>query len=170
VTKYLCVKVLSLIYMGECMRFVAVFLLFGFVQSVQAITKCEFNGKVTYKRGDCPEEAETRFLVKDKYIKQQDLQESQRKRLLESEKALEQVLASKVIEEPVESGRSQEVRKKVKMSNESLHFQLQKVEELNSTTGKVYVPNMPDDLSGKLLDMELQVQERNKALQQLQKE
>jgi len=28
---------------------------------------------------------------------------------------------------------------------------------------------MPDDLSGKLLDMELQVQERNKALQQLQK-
>jgi hypothetical protein len=154
------------------MRFVIVFLLFGFVQSVQAITKCELNGKVTYKRGDCPKKAETRFLVKGKYIKQQDLQESQRKRLVESERAIEQVLASEVIladiEKSVESGRSQEVRKKIKMSNESLHFQLQKVEELNNKTGKVYAPNMPDDLSGKLLNMELQVQERNKALQQLQ--
>jgi len=159
--------------MGGCMRFVIAFLLFGFVQSVQAITKCELNGKVTYKRGGCPERAGTRFLVKDKYIKQQDLQESQRKRLLESEKALEQVLAPKVIrtdsEEVIELESSQEVRKKIKMSNESLHFQLQKVEELNNKAGKVYAPNMPDDLNGKLLDMELQVQERNKALQQLQK-
>jgi len=159
--------------MGGFMRFVIAFLLFGFVQSVQAITKCELNGKVAYKRGGCPESAETMFLVKDKYVKQRDLQESQRKRLLESEKALEQVLAPKVIpvesEGTVELDSSQEVRKKIKMSNESLHFQLQKVEDINNKTGKIYSPNMPDDLSGKLLDMELQVQERNKALQQLQK-
>ncbi|MDF1583515.1 MAG: hypothetical protein P1P78_09415 [Methyloprofundus sp.] len=155
------------------MRFVIAFWLFGFVQSVQAITKCELNGKVTYKRGDCPEKAETRFLVKNKYIKQQDLQESQRKRILASEKALEQALAPKVTlvdsETPVELGSPEEVNRKIKRSNESLHFQLQKVERLNNKTGKVYSPNMPDDLSGKLLDMELQVQEHNKALQQLQK-
>jgi len=40
----------GVIYMGRYMQFVIVFLLFGFVQPVQAITKCEFKGKVTYKR------------------------------------------------------------------------------------------------------------------------
>jgi len=153
------------------MRFLITFLLFGFVQSAQAITKCELlTGKVVYKRGNCPEKAETRFLVKNKYIKKQDLQASQRERILESEKALEQMLVPKVnVSESLESVIPEKTPKKIKMSNESPHFQLRKVEGLNDKAGKVYSPNMPDDLSGKLLYMEFQVQERNKALQQLQK-
>ncbi|MCF7969924.1 MAG: hypothetical protein K9L22_02020 [Methylococcaceae bacterium] len=151
------------------MRLVIAFLLFGFVQSIQAITKCEFNGKVTYKKGDCPEKAETRFLVKNKYIKEQDLQAFRQERILASEKSLEQIVAPKVnVDDSLEPARQEEAPKKIKMSNESLHFQLQKVEEPNKT-GKIYSPDRSDDLRGKLLDMERQVQERNKALQQLQK-
>lgn len=152
------------------MQFVIVFLLFGFVQPVQAITKCEFRGKVTYKKGNCPENSAASFLVKNKYIKEQDLQKIQQQRVLASEQALEQMLAPKSDSEvPLESEHIQKVSKRIKISNESVHFQLQTVEEFNNRTDKVYAPNRSEDLSGKLLDMERQVQERNKALQQLQK-
>lgn len=155
------------------MKILIALLLLGFAQSAAAITKCEVRGKVTYKRGSCPQNAETRILVKDKYIKEQDLYKFQQDRDSASDKAIKKMTAPKIVpakvEEVVESKSPKKPAEKVKMSSESVHFQLKKVEDLNRKTGKIYSPNMPDDLSGKLEDMELKVKEHNKALQQLQK-
>jgi len=57
----------------------------------------------------------------------------QRQRVLTSEQALAQTLAPKERSEVLIEPRTMpKVSKKIKMSNESVHFQLQTVEEINN--------------------------------------
>ena len=77
------------------MRILVMFLLLANVHSVNAITKCEFNGKVTYKKGNCPESATTKYLVKDEYIEEEQLQEYRQERIEQSEKAFKKVTMPK---------------------------------------------------------------------------
>jgi len=152
------------------MRIVVVFLLLGVVQPVLAITKCTLNGKVTYKRGACPKNATSKYLVKDEFVEESQLQEKQQERITQSEIDFKRMnVPSKkpdISDEWLESEGMPVKPKKMRMSNESAHFQLQKVDKQNDAVDKIKVP---DGVNDKLSEMQRKLEQRNKELQQLQK-
>jgi hypothetical protein len=143
----------------------------GFVQPAAAITKCELNGKVIYKTGNCPKDAVTKFLVKGNYVSDQHLLAHRKRRAQESNSAFEKLNAQITQEQLLFQKQLNEVvrRKKVdvvvEMSDESGHFQLRKVKEPASKPDKDIMPNVSND---QRLGLERQLKESEKALQQLQ--
>ena len=156
------------------MHTLMVLLLLGFIQPAFAITKCELNGKVTYKSGGCPEHASAKYLVKDKYVEERQLQKHKQKRIVESEKDFKHMNTPRKrpdeSEEWYESEDQQIKLKKVQMSNESTHFQLQKVDKPNSKIHKINAPKVYDGVNDRLSEMERKLEQHNKELQQLQKQ
>lgn len=166
------------------MRIVVILVLFGFMQSAFAITKCEFKGKTLYKKGTCPKNAVTKYLVKDKYIKEEQLQEFQREHIKQSDKGYRRLSTPPPVSNPQESEAgldSDKIKtKQMQMSNDSMHFNLQnrnqtgkkpdksKAPEPVKNTHKINTPKMYDGVNDKLTDMERKLEEHNKALQQLQ--
>ena len=156
------------------MRILLVLLLLGVIQPVFAITKCELNGKVIYKRGDCPEHASAKYLVKDKYVDERQLQSHRQERKAESEQDFKlmntPIKRPDEYEEWSESEDLQTKPEKVKMSDEATHFQLQKVDKPNSKIRKINTPKSYDGVNDKLSEMERKLEQHNKELQQLQKQ
>ena len=156
------------------MRIVVILLLFGLIQPVFAITKCELNGKVIYKSGHCPEHASTKYLVKDKYVDESQLQKHKQESIAESKKDFKRMnTPRKKPDESQEWFESEELQtksKKVQMSNEATHFQLQKVDKPNSKIHKINAPKVYDGVNDKLSEMERKLERHNKELQQLQKQ
>jgi len=145
--------------------FVTVSLLIA-ISPVEAITKCELNEKITYKKGSCPKNATTKILIKDKYIDESQLQKQRALRDQLADKAYKKEMTrwkrramdDVVAKEGVEPSYS---------TDRSKFVQLQSIEELKKTV-KVYSPSIPNDLSEKLQEMERQVEQRNQALKKLQ--
>jgi len=145
--------------------FVTVFLLIA-ISPVEAITKCELNEKITYKKGSCPKNATTKILIKDKYIDESQLQKQRALRDQLADKAYKKEMTrwkrramdDVVAKEGVEPSYS---------TDRSKFVQLQSIEEFKKTV-KVYSPSIPNDLSEKLQEMERQVEQRNQALKKLQ--
>ena len=68
---------------GVSMRIIGGLLLFGFVSSAMAITKCELNDKVTYKKGSCPENASSKVLIKDEFVEEKRLLKHKQENLIQ---------------------------------------------------------------------------------------
>lgn len=151
------------------MRIVVIFLLLGFVPSIMAITRCEMNGKVTYKKGRCPEYATTKYLVKGRYVEEKVLQQQAQENIERSEQAFKQQLSEqeKREEKLFQELEEQDKAERVYMSDESVHFQLKKAEDLDKKTEK---NDYPDDVNKKVLEMERKIIEQRKALEQLQQQ
>ncbi|NOQ64852.1 MAG: hypothetical protein GQ582_10105 [Methyloprofundus sp.] len=127
------------------MRILIIVLFFGVMQPALAITKCtSAKGKVTYKAGVCPQSANSQYLIKHKFIDKSQVQRAQQKRVTDAEEGF--VRLNKPSEKPEIGNEAQEnsvlegenqlpvaETKKMKMSNESAHFQL---EEVNKPTLK----------------------------------
>jgi len=149
-----------------------IFFLLGIMQPALAITKCELKGKVLYKRGTCPKNSSTKYLVKDKFVAEEQLQQHQQKRIAQSEQAYKDIntprKSSDEDAELLESESQPSVPDKVQMSNETTHFQLKKVE--NDKGDKINVPGIYNGVNVKLSEMERQLEQRNKELQQLQQQ
>ena len=156
------------------MRIIVVLLLVGLIKPAFAITKCELDGKVTYKRGGCPEHASSKYLVKDKYVDENQLQKHKQERVVESEKDFKQMNTPRrrpdESEEWFESEEQQTKPKKIQISNEATHFQRQKVDKPNSKIHKINAPKVYDGVNEKLSEMERKLEQHNKELQQLQKQ
>jgi len=154
------------------MRIVIIFLLLMNAYPVMAITRCEVDGKVTYKTGRCPEDATAKYLVRGKYVEEKVLQKQARERIESSERAfnqkerLEKQRSERVLRDFVE----QEEAERVQMSNESVHFQLQKADPVNNKTEKKGLSGTPRDVDEKLLEMERRVEKHQQALEQLQQQ
>ncbi len=158
---------------GFNMRIIVLVFLLGLMQPVLAITKCEHKGKVLYKRGTCPENSSTKILVKNKFVSEDYLQQHQQKRVTQSEKAfIDMNTPRKRLDDDVflESESPSPIPEKVKMSNETTHFQLQKVDNDKEKEGKINVPGMYDGVNVKLSEMERELEQRNKELKQLQQQ
>lgn len=157
------------------MRIVVFVFLLGLMQPVLAITKCEKKGKVLYKKGTCPKNSSTKYLVKDKFIAEDHMQQHQQKRVAQSEKAFKDINTPRKWpedEEFLESEIPPPKPEKMQMSNETTHFQLQKVENVNDNDkdkeGEINVPGMYDSVNAKLSEMERKLEQRNQELRQLQ--
>jgi len=149
------------------MRGIIFIVFLGFIGPVSAITKCELNGKVIYKTGSCPKNATTKFLVKGNYVAEQRLQERELQRAQESNSAFEKLNVKTVQDESLSQDQLDALAKQreaniVEMSDESGHFQLRKANEPESK------PAAPDISNDEWLEMERQLDESEKALQQLQ--
>ena len=152
------------------MRIVVVFLLFSFMQPAIAITKCLLNGKVTYKRGICPENAVSQYLIKNEYVEKSQLQQYQRERKVESEKEFKRLSTLKrydengtLIDPEDYSAKIEQIRK----PNAAPDSQLQSEDE---QAAKINIYEKQNDINAKLLEMQRMVDQRNKALQQLQQQ
>lgn len=157
------------------MRIAVFVFLLGLMQPVLAISKCEYKGKVLYKRGTCPENSSTKYLVKDKFVTEDHLQQHQQERVTQSEKAFKDMNTPRKRlddEELLESESPSLVPEKVRMSNEATHFQLQKVENDNDKEreGEINVPDMYEGVNVKLSEMQRKLEQRNKELRQLQQQ
>ncbi len=135
------------------MRIVVVFFLCGLMQSALAITKCEINGKIIYKRGICPVHSSTKYLVKDKYVAKGYLQQQQKKRIKQAEKSFIDINTPQKWPdeeaELLEAENQQSKPKKMQMSNESAHFQMKKVVPNNAETDIKNIANKNDELNAK---------------------
>jgi len=142
--------------------FVTVFLLIA-MSPVEAITKCELNGKITYKKGSCPKNATTKILIKDQYIDEGQLQK---------QRSLNDQLADKAYKKEMTRWKRRAMndvvaKEGVEPSYSPDRAKFVPFEELKKTV-KVYSPNIPNDLSRKLQEMERQVERRNQELEKLQ--
>lgn len=156
------------------MRIVMVFLLFGFMQSAIAITKCKLQGRTIYKIGSCPKNSVTSFLVKDEYVQQEQLEKSRRGKIKESKQAYKKLTTPKkrreVSEEWLEPESLRIDPAQMEVSNEGPHFKLQNGDQQPKKPHKINAPKMYDYTNDKLNEMERKLEEHNKALQQLQAE
>ena len=126
------------------MRILMLFLFLSVMQPVMALTKCTQNGRVTYKSGVCPPSASSQYLVKDQFIDEGKLQRRKQERISEAEEGFDRLnQPSKPIYDDEENGvvptevvESQAVPvepAKMRMSDESPHFQLKAIQQLEST-------------------------------------
>ena len=154
------------------MRIVGILLLFWFVLPAMAITKCELNGKVIYKKGICPENASSKYLVKDKFVAKSQLLKYKQERIEHSEKDFKRMNAPRKLfngnKEWFESENQPAKTRKVQISNDV--NQSLKVDKLASKPDKINVPKMYDGVNDKLSEMEQKLELHNKELQQLQKQ
>ena len=152
------------------MRIIGGLLLFGFVSSAMAITKCELNDKVTYKNGSCPENASSKFLIKDEFVEEKQLLKHKQKRVEQSEKDFKRMNAPRVHsnenKEWFQSENQQVNPKKVPVSKDT--HQAEKIDKVESKQDKINAPKMYDGVNGKLSEMEQKLEQHNKELQQLQ--
>ena len=148
------------------MRIVVVFILLGFMQSALAITKCELKGKTLYKKGECPENSVSRYLVKDEFVEQGQLLRYQQEHSQKSEEGFKrQSTPEKNPEESEEWLESEALQSKpaqMQMSNESSHFQLQKRGQLQKKK------KIDDGLNDKIEEVQRKLDEQNRKLKQLQ--
>ena len=141
------------------MRILMFFLFLSVMQPAIAVTKCMENGRVTYKYGTCPPSASSQYLVKDKFVDEGKLQRRKQKRITEAEKGFERLNnledpmfddekeASSVVESEIQAAPIEPV--KMQMSDESPHFQLKAINQLESTVVPVPEVVSPDEAAQK---------------------
>ena len=145
------------------MRVILILVLSVFMNSTVAITKCEINGKISYQTAACPENATSKFLMKDKYVSQQQLREYEQERVKNSGNSLNKAApanASSVVNQEPSDNDTQQTEP----------LQLQE-DELDKKDDKhdaphVNVPRAFDYVNPKLENMDRKLQEHNKRLQQ----
>lgn len=154
---------------------VFVFLFFSFMQPAIALTKCTLEGKVSYKVGPCPKNASSKYWVNNKFVEKNKLQKKRQKNSTLSEESFKRINTPVVrredeSEEEFDLEEQEKVRKpkKMQVSNEAAHFQLKKVDQEESDTPKVNVPQSHEYVNDRLSEMQKKLDQHNKELQQLQ--
>ena len=149
------------------MRILVVSLFFLFIEPASAITKCILNGKVSYKVGACPQNSTTQFLIKNRYVTEEQLQKNRQQRDVLSAKEFKRLNTPK---------RYDENGTLIKEGDQILETgKLKQEEEGGAQAGqqmgagnKADTPKISEDENAKLLEMQRQFELRNKELQQLQ--
>ena len=144
------------------------------MQPAIALTKCVLEGKVSYKAGACPKNASSKYWVKNKFVAESELQKKRQEHITRSEESFKQLNAPRKIsderEARFESEEQEQARKpkKMKVSNETAHFQLQKIDKSKSNAPKINVPQSHEYVNDRLSEMQRKLDQHNKELQQLQ--
>lgn len=139
------------------MRILVASLLFFFMQPAIAITKCILNGKVTYKLGACPKKSTTQFLIKDRYIEEGQLQKARQERDAQSVKDF---IRMNIRPEYDENGTL------IKPGYETVKTKAENEDE----DSQMDAPEVDDEANARLLEMQRQLDQRRKELQQLQQQ
>lgn len=146
------------------------------MQPAMALTKCVLEGKISYKQGACPKNATSEYWVKNRFVEESQLQKKRQDHITRSEEGFKQMNAQQKRQNEYDSEFDSEEQeqekirepKKMQVSNESAHFQLQKVDKSKSNIPKVNVPQSHDYVNDRLSEMQRKLDQHNKELQQLQ--
>ena len=140
------------------MRVILILMFSTFMGNAAAINKCELNGKVYYQSATCPKHAKAKYLVDGEYIDEQ--------RLL---KLRQEKKDSMLVEQSTDSV---ERPRQMTSPGESADDQFQQEDEQQIKPVKnaphVNVPRAFDYVNPKLSNMQRQLDEHNRELQQLQ--
>jgi len=152
------------------MRILMIYLVFLCVQPAAAITKCVLNGKVTYKNGVCPINSTTQFLVKDRYVDKSQLQKARRKSDVQAEKAFIRINIRPQYDENGTLIRTVEQVINAKEENESVDTQVQQADQRELWSDEREESGVDSDANARLLEMQRQLDQSKKELQQLQQQ
>lgn len=152
------------------MRIVVVFLLFSFMQPAIAITKCLLNGKVTYKRGTCPENAVSQYLIKNEYVEKHQLQQYQLERKAVSENEFKRLSRPIRYDENGTLVDPEDYPAKIEQIRKPNAAPSSQQQNGGKQAAKINADDKQGDINVKLLEMQRMFDQRNKALQQLQQQ
>ncbi len=145
------------------MRVLIIALFLFFMNSAIAITKCELQGKVTYKKGNCPKNATSKYLLKDKYVEESQLQEYYQERITQSEKDFVRMTTPEKSADQSDSWLDIETQQSKLQS-----LELEKVEGKSSNDNVRKTNDAEANLQ--LFEMRQKLEQYNQELQRLQKQ